>query len=78
LRYAIAFALGRARKVVRGLKEGPSERERYAMADHAVAQLKESRDPWLALSARTARSFVAAAKRVGLDVNWVSPALLAF
>ena len=48
LRYAIAFALRRARKVLRGLKEGPSESERYAVADHAVAQLKESRDPWLA------------------------------
>ena len=50
-----AFALRRARKVVRGLKEGLSESERYAVADHAVAQLKESRE--------TARSFVAAAKR---------------
>jgi hypothetical protein len=45
-RYAIAFALRRARKIIRGLKEGPTEEERYAVADHAVAQLKEGGDPW--------------------------------
>ena len=36
LRYAIAFALRRSRKVVRGLKEGLTEDERHAVADHAV------------------------------------------
>ena len=46
LRYAIAFALRRARKMVRGLKQGLTEDERYAVADHAVAQLKERGDPW--------------------------------
>ena len=46
LRYAIAFALRRARKVVRGLKAELSEEERFAVADHAVAQLKERGDPW--------------------------------
>lgn len=46
LRYAIAYALMRARKVVRGLKDGLSEAERYAAADHVVAQLKERGDPW--------------------------------
>jgi hypothetical protein len=46
LRYAIAFALRRSRKIIRGLKEGLSEDERYAVADHAVAQLKERGDPW--------------------------------
>jgi hypothetical protein len=46
LRYAIAFALRRSRKIVRGLKEGLTEDERYAVADHAVAQLKERDDPW--------------------------------
>jgi hypothetical protein len=40
LRYAIAFALRRSRKIVRGLKEGLTEDERYAVADHAVAQLR--------------------------------------
>jgi len=40
LRYAIAFALRRSRKVIRGLKAGLTEEERYAVADHAVAQLK--------------------------------------
>ena len=48
LRYAIAFALRRSRKIVRGLKQGLTEEERYAVADHAVAQLKERGDPWRA------------------------------
>ena len=43
---AIAFALRRSRKIVRGLKEGLTEDERYAVADHTVAQLKERGDPW--------------------------------
>jgi hypothetical protein len=46
LRYAIAFALTRSRKIIRGLKEGLTEDERFAVADHAVAQLKERGDPW--------------------------------
>jgi hypothetical protein len=46
LRYAIAYALRRSRKVIRGLKEGLTEDERYAVADHVVAQLKERGDPW--------------------------------
>jgi hypothetical protein len=46
LRFKIAFALRQARKVVRGLKQGLSEQERYAVADHVVAQLKERGDPW--------------------------------
>jgi hypothetical protein len=33
--------LRRSRKIIRGLKEGLTEEERYAVADHAVAQLKE-------------------------------------
>jgi hypothetical protein len=45
LRYAIAFALRRSRKIIRGLKEGLTEEERYAVADHAVAKLKERGDP---------------------------------
>jgi hypothetical protein len=45
LAYAIAFALRRSRKNIRGLKEGLTEEERYAVADHAVAQLKERGDP---------------------------------
>jgi hypothetical protein len=44
LRYA--FALQRSRKIVRGLKEGLSEDERFAVADHVVDQLKERGDPW--------------------------------
>jgi hypothetical protein len=46
LSYAIAFALRRSRKIIRGLKEGLTEEVRYAVADHAVAQLKERGDPW--------------------------------
>jgi hypothetical protein len=46
LKYAIAFALRRSGKIIRGLKEGLNEDERYAVADHAVAQLKERGDPW--------------------------------
>jgi hypothetical protein len=46
LKYAIAFALRRSGKIVRGLKEGLNEDERYAVADHAVAQLKKRGDPW--------------------------------
>lgn len=45
LRYSLAFALRRASKVVRGLRQGLSEDERYAVADHVVAQLKERGDP---------------------------------
>jgi hypothetical protein len=46
LRYAVAFALIRARKIVRGLKQGLSEDERYAVADHIVEQLRQRGDPW--------------------------------
>jgi hypothetical protein len=46
LRYAIAYALRRSRKVIRGLKEGLTEEERFAVANHTVAQLKERGDPW--------------------------------
>jgi hypothetical protein len=46
LKYAIAFALRRSRKIIRGLKEGMTEEERFAVADHAVAQLKQRGDPW--------------------------------
>ena len=41
LKHAIAFALRHARKIVRGLKDGLSEEERYAVADHVVRQLTE-------------------------------------
>ena len=43
LRYAIAYALRRARKIVRGLKDALTEEERYVVADHVVAQLKDRR-----------------------------------
>ena len=46
LRYAIAYALLRARKIVRGLKAGLTEAERFAVTDHVVSQLKQHGDPW--------------------------------
>ena len=46
LRYAIAFALRRSHKIICGLKEGLTEEERFAVADHTVEQLKERGDPW--------------------------------
>jgi len=46
LRYRIAFALSRAAKIVRGLRQALTEAERYAVADHVVEQLKKRGDPW--------------------------------
>lgn len=46
LRYKLAYALMRARKIIRGLKAGLTEEERCAVAEHVVRQLKEHGDPW--------------------------------
>jgi hypothetical protein len=46
LRFAIAFALAQARKLVRGLRQGLSEDERYLVADDVVHQLRQRGDPW--------------------------------
>jgi len=46
LRFAIAFALRRARKLVRGLRQGLSEEERFLVADDVVHQLRQHGDPW--------------------------------
>jgi hypothetical protein len=46
LRFAIAFALRKARKIVRGLRQGLTEQERYAVADDVVRRLQERGDPW--------------------------------
>jgi hypothetical protein len=46
LRFAIAYALIRARKVVRGLRQGLSEDERFAVADRTIDELKRYGDPW--------------------------------
>jgi hypothetical protein len=46
LRYNLAFALNRAVKIVRGLRQGLTEAERYAVADHVVSRLKDGGDPW--------------------------------
>jgi hypothetical protein len=47
LRFAIAFALGRARKVVRGLRQVLTEEECYLVADDAVNRLQQYGDPRL-------------------------------
>jgi hypothetical protein len=41
LRFAVAFALMRARKLVRGLRQGLSEDERYLIADDVVQRLQK-------------------------------------
>ncbi len=46
LRFAVAFALIKARKVVRGLRRGLTEQERFAVADAVVWHLKKHGDPW--------------------------------
>ncbi len=46
LRFAIAFALMRARKLVRGLKQGLTEDERLRVADDVVQRLQQHGDPW--------------------------------
>ena len=46
LRFQVAFALMRARKLVRGLRQGLSEEERYLIADDVVYQLQQRGDPW--------------------------------
>jgi hypothetical protein len=46
LTYYISYALIRARKVVRGLKQGLTEEDRQAVAKEAVTELKKYGDPW--------------------------------
>jgi hypothetical protein len=46
LAFAISFALIRACKVVRGLRQGLTEDERLAVADDAVEEMKRYGDPW--------------------------------
>jgi hypothetical protein len=46
LRFAVAFALMGARKLVRGLRQGFPEEERYRIADDVVRRLKQHGDPW--------------------------------
>ena len=46
LRFAIAYALIKARKVVQGLRQGTSEDERFEAADAVVHRLQERGDPW--------------------------------
>lgn len=46
LRFSIAYALIGARKVVRGLRQGLTEQERYEVADAAVRRIEAHGDPW--------------------------------
>ena len=46
LRFAIAFVLMRARKLVRGLRQGLTEDERYLVADDVMQRLQQHGDPW--------------------------------
>jgi hypothetical protein len=46
LRFAVAFALRGARKLVRGLRQELSEDERYRVADGVVHRLQKNGDPW--------------------------------
>ena len=73
LRYAIAFALRRSRKIIRGLKEGLTEEERYAVADHAVAQLKERGDPWRLNERRHGETAVNVKSQIGRKVFLRTP-----
>src|SRR5512135_2212956 len=46
-RFAIAFCpLTRARRLVRGLRQGLTEDERYLVADDVVKPLQQHGDPW--------------------------------
>jgi hypothetical protein len=46
LKYRIAYALIRTSKIIRGLRQGLTEAERFAVADHVVGQLRQHGDPW--------------------------------
>ncbi len=46
LRFAIAFALRGASKLIRGLKRGLTEEERYRVADDVMNRLQQNGDPW--------------------------------
>ena len=46
VRFAVAFALRGARKLVRGLRHELNEAERFRVADDVVHQLQQHGDPW--------------------------------
>jgi hypothetical protein len=46
LAHSISFALSKARKVVRGLWKGLTEKERWEVACRTVEHLKEHGDKW--------------------------------
>jgi hypothetical protein len=46
LAHSISFALSKARKVVRGLWKGLTEKERWEVASKTVEHLKEHGDRW--------------------------------
>jgi hypothetical protein len=44
--FVIAFALGGARKLVRGFRKELTEEERYRVANDVVDRLKQHGNPW--------------------------------
>jgi hypothetical protein len=46
LAFAISFALIRAVKVVRGLRQGLTDDQRHAVSAAAVSEMKRYGDPW--------------------------------
>jgi len=46
LRFAVAFALRGASKLIRGLRQTLTEEERYRVADDVVDRLQQHGDPW--------------------------------
>ena len=76
LKYAIAFALRGASKVVRGLKQGLTETERHAVADQVVRQLKERGDPWhLGDEAKRSDAPTTTPKITVMDERYIATAL---
>jgi len=61
----------RVRKIVGGLKEGLTEEERHAVADHVVRQPKERGDPWPVRrsKARKGADNVSKAKWININVR---------
>ncbi len=57
LAHAISFALGNAVKVVRGLRYGLRNDERYQVAERTVEEMKKYGDPW----------------KLNEDVTWEGP-----
>ena len=62
----------RARKIVRGLREGFTEAERYAVAYHVVSQLKERAflGTWIEIGQVSAREIVGQPRELEMRPPW--------